>query len=283
MGSRTWSLISLPLFALSLAVSGCSCGVSHERDVDAGPGSDVGLRSDAPTTCSGSPGFFACVYCGGDVGVMPICEGGEWVCPEGTMPPDLCPPTCWGPPPRGDCTCDFTGARPMWDCPALACGPDVAGQPCNVEGELCGACCPSPSDPAPFGPFACTGGRWSWFECEPCPPVERQPCPAVRPIGAMCANEGQLCGDACCDTATICDGGVWTPGPIADCAACFSYACGPGTCRGDEACASLGCPGDEQCLPIPDGCTGCGCLELPAGATCEERDGHLFVSGGDCA
>jgi hypothetical protein len=258
----------LSTFALSLAISGCSCGVSYQRDVDAGPRSDGGTGADAPTTsCSGSPSPFGCVYCGGDVTFMAVCEGGEWVCPPGTMPPDRCPPTCWGPPPSGECTCDLTGGRPRWDCPAAECGPDVAGQPCDVEGALCGDCCPSPTDAAPFGPFACTGRRWSWLECEACPPV-RGTCSAVRPTGAACAIEGQLCGATYCDTATICDGGVWTPGPIADCAACFSYACGPGTCRGDEACASLGCPGDELCSPIPDGCSGCPCLELPASATC---------------
>jgi hypothetical protein len=275
MNFRLW-VISAWIVALSLA----ACAASHVRDEDGGPRGDGLAGQDASACAAGAEPL--CVYCGGDAVRSPRCEGGAWICPDGTMPRERCPPTCLGPPRQPDCTCDFDGPRPMWICPVAECGPGVEGLSCGRDGEICGECCPLPSGPSSSGPLVCERGRWSGLDCGPCP-LEPRSCPVVRPIGGRCVVEGQLCGDPCCDTATICRRGAWAPGPIADYDACTSYACGPGTCRSDEACASLGCPGDEQCLPIPSGCSGCECVELPLDARCVERDGHLFITGGDCA
>lgn len=223
-----WVVVLAFLIGASLLTG---CGNAHERDTDAAilAPPDAPLFTDA-AGCSGT-GPSGCGVCGGDAFFPPTCVGSSWMCPIGTTPLELCPPSCWGPPPGPDCRCDLSGARPEWLC-----------------------------EP----------------EAEP-------PCPAVRRLGVACEREGQLCGDSCCDTAAICAGGVWTEGPIADCAACNSFECGAGTCRADQTCASFGCPGDETCLPNPPSCERCDCLLLPPDVSCEERDGHLFLYGGDCA
>ncbi len=230
-----WLVIAAFFVAASLVV-GCSCGDSHVRDLDAATPETGGDGFDAPIPmgdggCSGT-GPSMCVVCGGDAFYPPTCVGSAWMCPIGMTPIELCPPTCWGPPPGPDCRCDFSGPTPEWEC-----------------------------EPAP-GPA---------------------PCPAERRVGDACSLEGQVCGDSCCDTAAICRSGAWVEGPVANCAVCSSYACGPGSCRADQACASFGCPGDETCLPIPDDCTGCGCFSTTPDVMCVERDGHLFLYGGDCA
>lgn len=279
--SSRFALFALVHASLVLGVAGCSCAASHERDVDAGPQPDARTGADAgPSSCSGTAPFHDCTYCGGDVFFDPTCSGGVWTCPSGTERADRCPPTCWGPPPGPDCRCNTSASPPRWECTATSCGPTTEpGSACSVEGERCGECCATS-----WGPFSCFGGTWQLEPCPlDCPVPDPTPCPASPRLGGMCPVEGQLCGDACCDTAVLCERGVWTPGPVADCLTCSSYACGPGSCRSDQACAMLGCPGDEQCLPMPFDCRSCDCLELPPFATCEERDGHVYVVGGDCA
>ncbi|MBX7191847.1 MAG: hypothetical protein K1X94_07305 [Sandaracinaceae bacterium] len=275
------SLLTLALFASLLA--GCSCADSHERDVDAGPLVDARVGADAPVSCMGSPPPFQCTVCGSDSFTSPACmPGGSWQCPIGMTPAPLCPAGCLGPAPGPDCSCDTSGASPRWSCPCNAATRD--GTPCTTEGESCGACCPVATEPT-FGPFLCSGGRWLIEPCPfDCPVPDPTPCPARPVLGATCPVEGQECGDPCCDTAVLCEGGVWAPGPVADCAICSSYGCGPaGSCRADQACASFGCPGDETCQPLPVGCSSCDCVAVPPGARCEVRDGHVFLSGGDCA
>ena len=145
----------------------------------------------------------------------------------------------------------------------------------------CGACCPTLGSPA-FGPFVCDGGLWRASDCPAveCPALDT--CPAVRELGAPCAIEGQSCGDACCSTAQSCLGGVWTPGPDADCLCdpSRSFACGGGSCTSDRACVSDCGPDDGlvfRCEALPPDCRDCTCLALPPGQRCELVDGHVHV------
>ncbi len=275
------TLLSLALVA-SL-VSGCSCGDSHERVTEAGVPAD-GRVLDGAASCEGTTPPFQCVVCGGDAFTSPVClPGNVWQCPIGMTPAPLCPATCLGPPPGAECVCDTSGSSPRWSCPCNAATRE--GTPCTAEGASCGACCPTASEPS-FGPFDCVDGSWQLEPCPLlCPSPDPTPCPARPIVGAACPEEGQACGDPCCEVSVVCEGGAWAPGPLADCAICSSYACGAagGACRADQACASFGCPGDETCIGLPLGCRSCECATVPPGARCEERDGHVFLWGGDCA
>jgi hypothetical protein len=129
--------------------------------------------------------------------------------------------------------------------------------------------------------MVCSGGRWAPGGC---PDVECPllPCPAdtASVLGAPCIT-GQACGDSCCDTAIVCEEGRWAPGPVADCAACRSFPCGPGSCRDDQFCR-VGCgPADGLEFTCEDagGCRDCSCVPVPPGATCEIVDGHPLVRG----
>lgn len=182
--------------------------------------------------------------------------------------------------------CECTGGR--WNClvaepdPACWCGREpTEGGACNEEGMTCGACCPTPGVAA-FGPFACVDGHWA---SQPCPDLvcPTLACPAVRVLGTSCVSDGQVCGDVCCSSQQ-CIGGVWAPGPDADCLCDTSrtYACGDGSCTTDRACIATCGPTDRiayVCEPLPAGCTSCECAPWPR-EFCEERDGHVFVSGG---
>jgi|GEM_PF-6296671 hypothetical protein len=165
--------------------------------------------------------------------------------------------------------------------PVCWCGREPrAGDPCAEEGLGCGACCPTPEGPNwPY--MVCSGGRWAPGGC---PDVECPllPCPAdtASVLGAPCIT-GQACGDSCCDTAIVCEEGRWAPGPVADCAACRSFPCGPGSCRDDQFCR-VGCgPADGLEFTCEDagGCRDCSCVPVPPGATCEIVDGHPLVRG----
>lgn len=113
--------------ALALALALPGCALSHGRSADGGPASDSG--------CVGEP-LLDCPACGGFL--EPICEGGEWVCPE---PPRSCPFACSTPPPSPECTC----AVSTWVCPERSCPAETApliGTACGVPGATCGnACC----------------------------------------------------------------------------------------------------------------------------------------------
>jgi hypothetical protein len=185
--------------------------------------------------------------CGG--ALFCTCMGGSWNC--AVAEPD---PVCW------------CGREPR------------EGDPCDGEGATCGACCPSSDEPL-WAPRVCVGGRWT---AAACPAVECPPrsCPSDTrgALGQPCA-EGQTCGDPCCSTAIRCVGGVWVPGPEADCDRCRSFGCGPGSCRDDQYCRS-GCgPTDGieyTCEPLFE-CRDCSCLAVPSGGTCEVIDGRVFV------
>ena len=274
------SVLLLGLVTLAL-VSGCSCGSSHSRD-DAGPStSDAPLsRADVGTT-------------GSDAGVG-VCPSGidPWN-PEN--PANACSPEGSRCSSGGGSACGFyMGCEceaGRWSCvvaepdPACWCGREPSpGSPCNEEGASCGACCPSAEDPDPFGPFTCVAGQWTESDCPAieCPPIDPPRCPAVRELGTSCANEGQTCGDPCCSAQT-CVGGVWIPGPEADCLCdpTSTFSCGGGSCGRGTACASTCGPDDgleHFCEPLPAGCTSCACIDLEPGQICEDRDGHVFLS-----
>jgi hypothetical protein len=267
----------IPAFGL-LALSVSACDAAHTRGDDAGPGADAPALADAFT---------------------PTDTGG--LCPPGLEPYTPMAPAnrctvegarCTG---GSDSVCGaglFCECRAgYWSCavaepdPACYCGrePDP-GSPCTVEGDSCGACCPTPGTPS-WGPFLCTGGRWEPLACPPieCPPLTGS-CPAElgASLGLACGLEGQLCGNPCCESIQ-CTGGVWGPGPAVGCACDPSsvFTCGAGSCTTDRACVEVGC--ETRCDALPEGCTSCACAVVPEGGSCRERDGHVYVTVGDCA
>jgi hypothetical protein len=267
---RTVTLASLaPLFALA------ACDATHTRD-DAGVGTDTGALHDTSVA---------------------IDAGG--LCPPGIEPYTPMSPAnrctvegarCTG---GSDSVCGvglFCECRAgFWSCavaepdPACYCGREPEpGSPCNVEGDTCGACCPTPCEPA-WGPFQCSDGRWEPLDC---PPVEcpAPSCPAVyrAALGTDCPIDGQLCGNVCC-ASIQCEAGVWRPGPDADCLCdpATTFTCGSGSCTVDRMCVEVGC--ETRCDALPAGCTSCACAIVPEGGTCRERDGHVYVTVGDCA
>ncbi len=194
---------SLRSLALLVPLLLAGCPDSHGRD-DAGPHGDGG-------PCSGSSGLICVASCGGDAGLPPICSGGAWVCPPGTVDIHSCPPTCWGPPPPG-CTCRGT----EWVCPPRECpadinpwDPDHPGNACTTEGATC-----RNGGDSPCGGFmscTCEGGRWTCLVAEPDPVCW---CGREPSEGDACSEEGAVCGE-CCPApggwaAMACHDGAWT-------------------------------------------------------------------------
>jgi hypothetical protein len=129
--------------------------------------------------------------------------------------------------------------------------------------------------------MSCVDGHWTSAACPDieCPPIE---CPADTGsvLGRSCPIEGAQCGDPCCSSAIECDGGVWVPGPEADCVLCDEYPCGDGACGADQFCrATCGPAGGtmHSCVTLPPGCTSCDCIPLGGVFECEMIDGHPHV------
>lgn len=250
--------------------------------------------STCPPGCIGRPPSPDCV-----------CEGTRWSCPDGRCPDGIDP---WATPgtacgvegahcsgggtdPCGSALeCDCSGGH--WSClvaepdPVCYCGREPsAGDRCNEEGAACGECCPTLGGTG-WAAMTCVDGHWQPAACPElvCPPIAED-CPVDRAsaLGTACLVEHQLCGNPCCDSAFQCSGGVWVEGPFAACACdpSTAYACGAGTCERGQACSSHCGPADgieHSCSPLPEGCTSCECVTVPAGYTCEVRDGHVFLS-----
>jgi hypothetical protein len=175
-----------------------------------------------------------------------------------------------------------------------ACGSDAGRPPECIGGRY--QCPPGTVDLSTCPPFCMGAPPGPDCRCEPprwvCPTPVPSPlaCPVeLEPsLGLGCGVEGQTCGDPCCEPTLACDGGVWGPGPIADCAWCDEsqfFPCGPGRCGRGQACQTDCGPTDApvfSCQVLVDDCGGCGCVEVPPGSTCEERDGHLYVVSPRC-
>jgi len=239
-------LVLLVVFPLAF-LAGCSCGSSHVRD-DAG----ADARAVGDGGCLGAGPMYCVSSCGSDAGVLPVCIAGGWQCPPGTIDASTCPPTCWGPPPGDDCSCDTTASPPRYICsdecpagiepwnpdsPGNACAPE--GRECASGGSVCGA-----------GMFCqCASGRWSCAVAEPDPACY---CGREPAEGSPCVEEGMLCG-SCCPTPGspafgpfTCVGGRWT---INDCPAeCPPIAEPP--CPADRP-LGLACPLEGQLCGNP--------------------------------
>ncbi len=234
-------LLGALFFAFAALALGCTCAESHGRD-------DAGLRAGDTGPC-GETGRM-CVYCGGDVLMSPVCEGGAWRCPAGMRFRDECPPdTCWGPPPPG---CSCVGGR--WDCEPpdpTECPPGInpwrADDPanaCGVEGATCRS---GGSDPC-GGAMGCEchDGRWTCWVAEPDPVCW---CGRTPSEGDRCAEEGASCGADCCSGigGFRCVGGHWR-----------GVDCGPSDCA-RERCPAVrppGSPCDAEGLVCGDVCCG---------------------------
>jgi hypothetical protein len=254
------------LFATLCATSLLGCADAHETGTDSAL-SDGGLPIDGgpgmcpaspvtPNTACSSEGL-SCNYGGSDVcgsALSCTCRAGQWQC--GIAEAD---PVCW------------CGRQP------------AIGDRCNGSVPSCGECCPTPGGTG-WPAMVCVDGHWQPSACPPvvCPTVPVE-CPAdtAAALGTACAQPGQTCGDACCDSAIVCEGGVWRPGPVADCFACTQYACGTGACPSSQTCLSRCGPADGielVCVPRDGTCNDCGCIPLSPTQRCEMIDGHPHVS-----
>ncbi|MBX7193536.1 MAG: hypothetical protein K1X94_15885 [Sandaracinaceae bacterium] len=222
------SLRALALTALVAgfaSLAGCSCSQTHVRD-------DAGMVGDGG--CLGGTPLFCPLSCWSDAGAPPICVGGRWQCPPGSVDPSTCPPSCWGPPPRPDCSCDTTSATPSWVCPPTECpsgldpwNPESAVNACSFEGASCasGSVCGAALS------CVCMGSRWRCAVAEPDPACW---CGREPAEGSPCSEEGASCG-ACCPTP-----GVPAYGP---------FTCLDGHWRGLDCpaieCPPLACPAER--------------------------------------
>ena len=264
----------LALCALSLALSTLGCGLErpYVPTADAGTSSeDGGVAQDAfsalcPSDVDpfGTPGTACsvegarCTNGGTDVCgsfMQCDCAGGRWRCL--VAEPD---PVCW------------CGRQPS------------VGDRCSSEGASCGECCPTLGGTG-WPAMTCVSGHWA---PAPCPEIVCPPLPMACPVsgaaaqGTSCAAEGQICGNPCCGTGFMCTAGVWGPGPDVDCFDCDpsgTFACGEGTCERGQACTAECGPTDgivHSCALLEPGCNACACATTPPGASCVERDGHVF-------
>ncbi|MCB9596898.1 MAG: hypothetical protein H6719_29515 [Sandaracinaceae bacterium] len=257
------------------------------------PSAPVNASSCPPGCVGGVPPGSGCV-----------CMGTTWVCESPICPDDVDPfdptapanacrvegATCSN---GGDacgpglfCTCESG----RWSCgvaepdPACWCGREpTAGGPCDGSAPTCGQCCPTADGPN-WPAMECVDGAWQPAACPEivCPPIE-EVCPADTrsALGLACPIDGQGCGNACCGTAIDCVGGIWQPGPEADCLCRPEPACGAGECRPSQYCRSRCGPDDgleHQCVTLPFDCAACDCLTLTDSQTCEMIDGRPFVS-----
>jgi hypothetical protein len=182
--------------------------------------------------------------------------------------------------PIGDAGC--AGGAPFVICVA-DCGSDAGAGPICVAGAwTCppgtrnlAECPPTCHGPPPPG-CVCRGTSWS------CPaPQTDCPVDTMGSIGSACATEGAECGNPCCSDAIECRGGVWAPGPVADCDSCVEHACGDGRCRADQTCvSSCNIAGGTSfvCRARDAGCNDCSCIVLTEDERCEMIDGFPQVT-----
>jgi hypothetical protein len=268
--------LALSLSLLSLMASGCWDSHGRETATDAGSFPDVIVIYDAgPPSGTCPPG----INPWDPTSPGSVCSPNGATCTSGGT--DSCSSFM-------SCTCESG----HWNClvaeadPVCWCGRQPsAGDRCNSEGMACGECCPTPGGTG-WPAMSCVGGHW---EPAPCPAIEcpvfptESECPANthEQIGRSCSAEGASCGDACCDSAIVCEGGTWHAGPVADCFACTSYACGDGACPSNQTCIARCGPADGVdyfCAPREPGCNDCSCIPVEPGQQCEMIDGHPHLS-----
>ena len=240
---QTCAAVHLDMHSRVEVVAGCGEGAPEGGaiDVDAGP-------------CRGLD-FFCIPSCGSTQTVDPLCSGGQWTCPSGTVVADSCT-TCPAAP-HGCCKQDGTLATAScvggkWVCPPGApifgtgsCKPpDVCapllpcapGQFCKVPDSSCGAT----SVPGTCAPIAAS-------------------CPSET--APVCGCDGTVYGSACLASVAGTDIGA-----AASCAAPpGTFRCGPRFCRiNDEVCrkttvlASTIGPDSYACIPQASACiAGC--------------------------
>ncbi|MFT5354720.1 MAG: hypothetical protein ACI9KE_001928 [Polyangiales bacterium] len=268
------------VFVSFLVLAACSSSHNNQLDEDAGPDA-IAVDASAPDSQTPDVLDAGAVVLECPPGIDPYAAPYEACSPEGA--------TCREG--SGQCgsllACECTDG--LWNClfahpdPVCTCGREPSeGDPCVEEGALCGECCPAAGDPD-WAPMTCVEGSWQPAGCPPieCPAVTAS-CP-VNPadhVGDDCFNEGLSCGNACCGTGIDCNGGIWRPGPDAECLCEPQRPCGPGTCRNNQYCVQSCGPDDGPeyaCEALPEACFDCSCISLETGGRCEMVDGAPVI------
>jgi len=249
-----------------LVRAGCGAGEKPSEELDGGS-----------EECGGAVTISCVKDCGSGQYVTPICQGGWWVCPPGTVSTTICkqcPPV-----PHGCCLANGNlGAASCidgnWQCP-----PDAVlfGEGQCMPPAVCAALLPCASASYCSVPdFSCgTGSTSGSCVAKPasCSPSDQPP---------VCACNGQTYSSACAARAAGFDLSLGKP--CQEPAGTFS--CGPLFCSiANQICrktVELAEPSPDRydCIAKPPSCpTGCGCdlcETCPQGKTCGEA-----CSGGE--
>jgi Mg-chelatase subunit ChlD len=247
-----------------------------------GPGAPDGGPEDSGGDSGQCPGFdsLTCLLTCDPTSTpaQPICVGGDWVCPPGSIDVNRC--TMCDPVPHGCCEPDGTVddascINAVWHCPP---GATMFGQ---------GSCQP-PAVCAPLLPCAvgqyCTwpddscGSTRTAGTCKNVPPS----CPGGGP--SACGCDGATYGSVC----AAAQGGIDVSTNQSCTAPSGTFPCGPLFCAQGAICEEVRdlskslTPQSWSCVAPPAGCTtGCGCNlcpPCPPGRMCKEVCSQ--VSGG---
>jgi hypothetical protein len=218
------SSVRVAIWAIVASWAWLGCGGTATVDGTGGgaTSSTTGTGSTSSGGCAGTAPWCA-AGCGSDYfPAQAECLGSEWVCPEGTVNPEDCPPgTCWGLP----LPCEICGDS-GWECaPTEACVGSCGGLAC--------AACTGAPDAIVVGACQCACDENAQYTCQlaagccnvdfDCGDLAYVPCVnnVCKPtVAGGCWSDAE-CGDGeSCVGATVCPCGARCDGPDA-----------PGTCQ----------------------------------------------------
>lgn len=218
--NRASLLVFLTSLAMLRAVAGCGASVDLASSDAAGSGgspatgSGGSLGTAGAGGCSGSAPECA-AFCGSDFFGNAECAGGEWLCEDGWVKVDDCPPgTCIGvPEPCETCNAGSWACAPNEGCAGSCAGIVCNGCPGDLPGTtIFGACACSCSGTSPYVCSLAPGCCNFDYECGdaiyvPCAAnVCKYPEPGGCWIDAECAPGEHCEGASVCPCGAQCDG-----------------------------------------------------------------------------